>query len=104
MNISNQVIAPRQFGNPYFDRMSCPLDILPETFTIHYRTGNGVIVKIDLPTRECAHQGNFISRKYTGVSFKAIEKALNARGIFYKSVIYKPGDGIDIVADPSYKN
>ena len=33
---TNKVIAPRQYGNRFFDVMACPVEVLPETFSYHY--------------------------------------------------------------------
>lgn len=56
---TNKVIAPRQYGNRFFDVMACPVEILPETFTYHYLNNNEEF-EIELPTKECVRQGNII--------------------------------------------
>lgn len=97
----NQVIAPKQFGNPYFDAMSCPKDILPKTFTYHYRDLNGSIKLIELPTEYCVQQGNFVSRTYTGVKTHLVAKHLSHLDIEFSSIICESDDGIEIL-NPKY--
>lgn len=75
----NQVIAPKKYGNPYFDAMSIPVALLPETFTVGVKiynesgdskdtfTGNPCTVfTAVLKTADHYVQGNFVARRYTG--------------------------------------
>ncbi len=95
-------IAPRKYGNPFFDRMSCPIQVLPETIWIQYKAFNGDLKDIELPVVECFARGNWIARRYSGFPVHKILKALDNRGIYASSIICTNTNWIEIVADKSY--
>ena len=72
---TNKVIAPRQYGNRFFDVMACPVEVLPETFSYHYLK-NDEEFEIELPTKECVRQGDIVSRRFTGVQSDLVMKCL----------------------------
>jgi hypothetical protein len=96
-----KVIAPKRTGNPLFDKMSCPVDILPEKFEIHYKDFEDKEHKIELSTKNCFIQGDWVARRYTVLSHRLVCKELNTQGIKYKSIVYKSDYGIEIIS-PHY--
>jgi hypothetical protein len=101
--MTNTVTAPRQYGNPYFDAMECPIESLPKNFTVGIKrfSLNCPTETITLPTSECFQPGNFVARAYAGISVRLVEAALNKRGIVFYSTVWRKEDGINIVP-PKY--
>lgn len=98
---TNKVIAPRQYGNRFFDVMACPVEVLPETFSYHYLK-NDEEFEIELPTKECVRQGDIVSRRFTGVQSDLVMKCLTKMGIEFSDIRLCPGDAFNIVPDSSY--
>ena len=96
-----KVTAPKKYGNPYFDAMECPVEVLPETFTAKYRTFDNQVKEIDLPTKDCFQEGNFVARRYAGITRPLVELALLYRGIVFRSTVWDEETGIQIL-EPKY--
>ena len=99
--MKNVITAPRKYGSPIFDAMECPLEILPKTFLCKYRTSEGELKSITLPTAECFEPGNFVSRKYAGIKTPLVHRALRERGIRFWCTVWDDETGIRILL-PKY--
>ena len=99
-NFEKIVTAPKKTGNPYFDAMECPLDVLPETFIATYRDSENQLVNIEVPTKECFVPGSWLARRYAGITEPKLIKYLNSIGIYPKATVW--GNNGIVIQKPKY--
>lgn len=94
-------IAPRKYGNEYFDVMEAPISCWPEKTVVVLESGSIIESRVEIPTVEIWVAGDFVSRQYATTPFSAIKAWLKKAGIIWTRCMVE--NTPNIVPCPSYK-
>lgn len=97
---TNIAIAPQRFSKEQFDRMECPLEAFPKTFTVGVRRwADSEPVDVELETAKCFRAGSWLARRFAGIHLPLVEAELHKEfGPFY-STFWDDHNGVEVISE-----